>query len=688
MVGRTAAEAGAEQRLEVTRWLMRAALAGNANELRQAIGQAEKLGLTNEAAMAKAKLDKLQPPAQSSDSSPEGAVAAWLEKRGKTRFAAAVCTLFSQTDESPTEWVDTLERMEQSGLVDGLLNALESDGQVKPEPEQKVMKPAAHPHDQVSRPVKSQQNPRKTKPGHPRQKSRQEMRGQPSGTGANMNEVGKRVYAPNDVRSKGNQPDNRRKPRDSKGKQPERVHKDEVTVERNSSTTAETLRIETQINQKVQQRQPAHRVASGSKERRGAEGSKASSKNAADNHRNRPQQPTSKPAAGVELQRPVVASPRAPSKSPRAKSQGRAKTAPSAPQAARQSSEKILNPSGTSATNQRDQNGARAYAPNDVRNTINISRPEQRQQSHTVASTPRSTSPTPSDRAHIRQSTCSKLPRAKSNGRAKKAPLTSQSAHKSAETTSTPSALSAPRVAPKTGETNSNPSGASATTQLSQQGQRAYAPNDVRNTSKRASAYAANDVRNTASTSRPEHRQRGASERGRKADQTDSSQQRATGTRCGSNMDRQYSDAKTHGTGQRMVASPHTGSSKPRSTSPKSSGRPSGRRAKSTPRQRRQQREANGTSSVGRETKIQVSTNGSSRPGVTGESQAWAVGNGSSSAAGHEQRLEATQMMRTAALSGDKVSLKAAIAWAEASPIKPSLEADLAMARMKLQKMG
>ena len=80
--------------------------------------------------------------------------------------------------------------------------------------------------------------------------------------------------------------------------------------------------------------------------------------------------------------------------------------------------------------------------------------------------------------------------------------------------------------------------------------------------------------------------------------------------------------------------------------------------------------------------------NGIPRPGVTGESQAWAVGNGSSSAAGHEQRLEATQMMRTAALSGDKVSLKAAIAWAEASPIKPSLEADLAMARMKLQKMG
>eukprot|EP01043_Picozoa_sp_COSAG02_P077841 COSAG02_NODE_17243_length_1018_cov_2.039173_1_plen_57_part_10 len=49
LLDRTAAEAGAEQRLEVTRRLMRAALAENANELRQAIGQAEKLGLTSEA---------------------------------------------------------------------------------------------------------------------------------------------------------------------------------------------------------------------------------------------------------------------------------------------------------------------------------------------------------------------------------------------------------------------------------------------------------------------------------------------------------------------------------------------------------------------------------------------------------------------------------------------------------------
>ena len=45
-------------------------------------------------------------------------------------------------------------------------------------------------------------------------------------------------------------------------------------------------------------------------------------------------------------------------------------------------------------------------------------------------------------------------------------------------------------------------------------------------------------------------------------------------------------------------------------------------------------------------------------------------------------------MMRTAALSGDKVSLKAAIAWAEASPIRKSLEGDLAIAALKLQKMG
>jgi hypothetical protein len=64
------------------------------------------------------------------------------------------------------------------------------------------------------------------------------------------------------------------------------------------------------------------------------------------------------------------------------------------------------------------------------------------------------------------------------------------------------------------------------------------------------------------------------------------------------------------------------------------------------------------------------------------------IGASHSSAADHEQRLEATQMMRTAALSGDKVSLKAAIAWAEASPIKKSLEGDLAIAALKLQKMG
>ena len=58
------------------------------------------------------------------------------------------------------------------------------------------------------------------------------------------------------------------------------------------------------------------------------------------------------------------------------------------------------------------------------------------------------------------------------------------------------------------------------------------------------------------------------------------------------------------------------------------------------------------------------------------------------SASTAEQRLEATQMMRTAALSGDRVSLKAAIAWAEHSPIKAHLQQDLAMAKAKLLRMG
>lgn len=82
-----------------------------------------------------------------------------------------------------------------------------------------------------------------------------------------------------------------------------------------------------------------------------------------------------------------------------------------------------------------------------------------------------------------------------------------------------------------------------------------------------------------------------------------------------------------------------------------------------------------------------ASTNAGAHSGVVGESGG-SVGEYSSPAASHEQRLEATQMMRTAALSGDKVRLKAAIAWAEASPIKQTLEEDLAMARVKLQKMG
>ena len=66
--------------------------------------------------------------------------------------------------------------------------------------------------------------------------------------------------------------------------------------------------------------------------------------------------------------------------------------------------------------------------------------------------------------------------------------------------------------------------------------------------------------------------------------------------------------------------------------------------------------------------------------------QAAVSAGGSASTA--EQRLEATQMMRTAALSGDRVSLKAAIAWAEHSPIKAHLQQDLAMAKAKLLRMG
>eukprot|EP01043_Picozoa_sp_COSAG02_P081960 COSAG02_NODE_20291_length_839_cov_1.052703_1_plen_275_part_10 len=272
--------------------------------------------------------------------------------------------------------------------------------------------------------MKLQQNSRKKfKPGHPRQKSRQETGAQPSGTGATTGEERKRVYAPNDVRNKGKPQDSRRKLPDSKGEQPERIQKDEETVKRKSSTTAEILRIETQTNQKVQQKQPGHHVASDSKERRDSEGTKASGKKTG-NHRNYPQQPTLKPAARVESQRTVVASPQAPSKSPRAKSQGRAKTAPSTPRVVRQSSETKMNPPCDSATNQRAHHGERSYAPNDVRNTTNISRPEQRQQSHTGSSTARSTSPTPSSGRHIKQSTCSKSPRAKSKGRAKKAPIT------------------------------------------------------------------------------------------------------------------------------------------------------------------------------------------------------------------------------------------------------------------------
>jgi len=123
--------------------------------------------------------------------------------------------------------------------------------------------------------------------------------------------------------------------------------------------------------------------------------------------------------------------------------------------------------------------------------------------------------------------------------------------------------------------------------------------------------------------------------------------------------------------GRRPATATATAGERPRSPNP--SPRSRADRAKSTPRQDRRAAAADAAAA-----KALQADNGD----WTSDADDWA------SASASEQRLEATQMMRTAALSGDRISLKAAIAYAEASPIKESLRQDLDMARAKLLKMG
>ena len=803
------ADMAAEERLEVTRRLMRAALAGDAVELASAIGQAERAGLMNEAAMARAKLDKLQPahahaqhgsahqtsrtrgkgadsrgkkPTQArnptrvpaaespapqaaqtgsrvlngskgsadthrkspavptvgaSNSGTHRPVAAWLEKRGKGRFTAAVCTLFGQTDESPTEWVDTLERMERSGLVDGLLAALESDGQVD------------------------------------------------SGGG------GKRVYAPNDVRNKkndaagqqtkqqGKQAESKRNQQGSNRNQSMCEQKELDGDKRKDSFATEKISIEKQR----QQRQAEH--AASSSKRGGEQASamrharqsedKAVGRNAirdAKDSQRRARasrggsmlepEPEPDPPAGkqrgaqtrAQAQREVTgevptrnekmmhpkksAARKQPirstdsscevssaadgelhtstmsiyvsniswdtdelalqnvfsqfgavkhvkhfdNKSSTAQRSGRRpgyafiefSTAASAQAAINASLDLGITLDDRELKVQRVKSERKFSGDKSVGNNHRTRPQQQQQQQQQQQPQPQQgTLRSGTERVGPQRplSPPQRIPReasrAKSQGRSGRAK-------------STPRGVST-RV-----ESTAYPSSASATAQRDHQGQqRVYAVNDMRNIANRTSQAV----------------QRPPSGEGRRVGQTTGSPERSTrasvraksaSRNTRNSQQRQRSDTNSRRTDQGAAPPYAAAPSTPRSMSPSTRGRSAAAvRSRSTPRQGRRQCDASTDSTGDPDTINRVSSNASARADGAGVDRAGAVRNigpSHSPAADHEQRLEATQMMRTAALSGDKVSLKAAIAWAEASPIKKSLEGDLAMARMKLQKMG
>ena len=804
----SAADVAAEERLEVTRRLMRAALAGDAVELASAIGQAERAGLMDEAAMARAKLDKLQPAqaraqqgaapqrarprtkgadsrgkkptqarnptrvpgaesrapqaAQSGSRESNGAkgsveahrkspvvpavgasnsdthrpVAAWLEKRGKGRFTAAVCTLFGQTDENPTEWVDTLGRMERSGLVDGLLAALESDGQVD------------------------------------------------SGGG------GKRVYAPNDVRNKkkdaageqteqqGGQPESKRNQPGSNRNQPMCEQKQLAGDKRKASLATAKLSIEKQRQRQAEQRQAEHAVSTS---KGGGERAKAmrharpsEDKGVGRNcfrdtkdsqHRARASRGGSMPEPEPEPDPPA-------GKLRGAQTQAQAqqevagevptrndKTIHSKKSAARKQPTRSTDSScevssaadgelhtstvsihvsnisydtselalrnafsqfgalkhvahfdnkHTSRSGRRPgyafiefSSAASAQAAINASLDLSITLDDRELKVRRVKSERKSSGDKSIDNNHRtqrqrqqpQQGTLSKTSSRASTSSTRVGPQRPLSPQQRIprEVTRAKSqgrsrrAKSTPRGVSTRVESNAYPSSASAATQRHHQGQqRVYAPNDVRNITNR--------------TSQAVQRQQG-SEGDPRVGQTSGSPERSTrasaraksaSRNIRNSQQRQRSDTNTRRTDQ-GVASPHP-SSTPRSTSPPTRGRSAAAvRSRSTPRQGRWQCDASTDSTAGPETVNRVFSNASARVDVAGVDRAGAVRNigaSHSSAADHEQRLEATQMMRTAALSGDKVSLKAAIAWAEASPIRKSLEGDLAIAALKLQKMG
>ena len=792
--------ADADQRLQVTQQLMRAALANDAAMLRTAIQHAESVGLSNEAAMARAKLDKLSaapqqaqqpqqtqperapagrksdtrkgagkdtaagrrggagqarprsPPAQpdakpgrgdkdrrakqpaarepesggaplrnsgnAGDGPPQraqktaqrpdrpvapaagpgpdtpiGAVAAWLEKRGKGRYTQAVCTLFEQTDEGPSEWVNTLERMAESGLVDGLLAALESDGQVSAE--LAAPAPAPRPRAQSSpRARRARSTPRARKDA-----------------GADAASQQQRTYAPNDVRSKTQR-------NEGSGAERESSASTVVAEKRRAFIAAEKARVEA-LGKNQQS-------GSGTTITKGKSGSGTTIKTNAVGKRQAAEQAHKSPAQTKSAAREAKTdrSDRhkgRPEPEPEPEPNGEAPRKP-------KGAPKPRKPSGSDTKHETNGNtqaaGSRSKSPgNSVRS-------------------PRSKSPPPPSTAAK-----SAAARAKSRARSDRAKSTPRGSPRAGKTKPT---KRAPELTAAEGDIKlscrdcegvfrftkseqdfhlqkgfeqpirckecraSRKSGRKPGSGESQTAQRSYAPSDVRNTGNRQAAvgttrggpaskspprsaagrakssprgpraeqqrvFAPNDVRSKTSNDHPKGgKQRGKNDRDitcRDCSEPFVFTARAQALHAEHDWDDPIRcQLCRKATRERVAAAkegrPATAGERPRS--PGQSPRSRADRAKSTPRQDRKAATADAAAARA----LQADNDDWSSA-----ADDWA------SASASEQRLEATQMMRTAALSGDRVSLKAAIAYAEASPIKESLRQDLDMARAKMLKM-
>ena len=699
---------------------------------------------------------------------PRGAVSAWLHKRGQGRFSDAVCKLFGQTDEAPSEWAHTLERMAESGVLEDLLAALEPEvtaqpfaqqarrAQSTPRPSRRVESPPRPRVVAFADEPRPNAGPRSASgPGEPKRDSQQQA---PPRKADEMSEAGRRRALAKENARLQKQPSAKGGSAAAKQAAADRAEERKAFVQAEKeriaaqTTKQSNGRQKPQGQQKLQGQQKArpssgpaggaegarqvqraqsvgpepepepeprakpgsarHGAASGDKtgqqpqpraNGRAAQPTKAAASGANGRRKNNgvskddrlkqdfldgiDQTPTNGKTNGKTNNKPNKANglanapanshPGKPGQQPAA---GNGTPRSRAPQSSRAKSTPRPSRTPPAATGTQ-----RVYAANDVRNKSNQRMTTPRPAAANGAVAPRaSTSPQRSRQARAKSTPRQRTtPQPAPNRQAAQALLKRLNPqHNGSPATANPAKLPAKVGADPATVHVSNISWDSTELQL-EKALAVFGPVkavEIVHKKIRSPSYAFVEFRNAGSARKAiaaagdgkvtldKRALRVEAVRGPRAAQQTKAKGQQTKTQASARDSRH---AQVRG-GAARETSPR------RERGSKGSDRST--RAKSTPRERREAGKARAAAAVA-DLVGKVSAHSSERA-----DQAAVSAGGSASTA--EQRLEATQMMRTAALSGDRVSLKAAIAWAEHSPIKAHLQQDLAMAKAKLLRMG